>query len=127
MERRWSCVLAPSTTSDAAPLFLGRAIGWYGRDVNRWAVQGLPPASVAEGYSRNCCTLRACVLPCGASGAALAHRPSHLCTDLHVFEALPLHSDDPSVPATSNFRDLSLSDAVIRALEDVGYESPSPI
>ncbi len=30
-------------------------------------------------------------------------------------------------PATASFRDLALSDPVLRALADVGYESPSPI
>jgi len=30
-------------------------------------------------------------------------------------------------PITASFRDLALSDPVLRALADVGYESPSPI
>src|SRR6202045_4420713 len=30
-------------------------------------------------------------------------------------------------PVTASFRDLALPDAVLRALADVGYESPSPI
>jgi ATP-dependent RNA helicase DeaD len=34
--------------------------------------------------------------------------------------------EDP-IPAAISFRDLALSDAVLRALVDVGYESPSPI
>ena len=32
-----------------------------------------------------------------------------------------------SIESTASFRDLKLSDAVLRALADVGYESPSPI
>jgi ATP-dependent RNA helicase DeaD len=32
-----------------------------------------------------------------------------------------------SIESTASFRDLQLSDAVLRALADVGYESPSPI
>ena len=32
-----------------------------------------------------------------------------------------------SIDGTASFRDLALSDAVLRALADVGYESPSPI
>jgi ATP-dependent RNA helicase DeaD len=32
-----------------------------------------------------------------------------------------------SIESTAGFRDLKLSDAVLRALADVGYESPSPI
>src|SRR5450432_3615659 len=32
-----------------------------------------------------------------------------------------------SIDSTASFRDLKLSDAVLRALADVGYESPSPI
>jgi ATP-dependent RNA helicase DeaD len=32
-----------------------------------------------------------------------------------------------SIESTTSFRDLKLSDAVLRALADVGYESPSPI
>ena len=37
-------------------------------------------------------------------------------------------SDDlPAAPPTLTFRDLALSEALIRALTDVGYESPSPI
>ena len=32
-----------------------------------------------------------------------------------------------SIESTVSFRDLALSDAVLRALADVGYESPSPI
>lgn len=36
-------------------------------------------------------------------------------------------SNDPTAPANTTFRDLALSDAVVRALDDVGYESPSPI
>jgi len=31
------------------------------------------------------------------------------------------------IPTTASFRDLALSDPVLRALADVGYESPSPI
>ena len=33
----------------------------------------------------------------------------------------------PAASATTTFRELALNDAVLRALEDVGYESPSPI
>lgn len=40
---------------------------------------------------------------------------------------VPLHSDSPSVPVIPTFRDLSLSEAVVKALDDVGYESPTPI
>src|ERR1700742_2390112 len=32
-----------------------------------------------------------------------------------------------SSPAVASFRDLALSEPVLRALTDVGYESPSPI
>jgi superfamily II DNA/RNA helicase len=33
----------------------------------------------------------------------------------------------PQLPATTTFIDLKLSEPLIRALHDVGYESPSPI
>jgi ATP-dependent RNA helicase DeaD len=38
-----------------------------------------------------------------------------------------LHAESHSVPAATTFRDLSLSEAVIKALDEVGYESPTPI
>ena len=38
----------------------------------------------------------------------------------------PLHSDRPDAPVP-NFRNLSLNEAVIKALDEVGYETPSPI
>src|SRR5688572_17566525 len=38
----------------------------------------------------------------------------------------PLHPDRPDAPVT-NFRNLSLNEAVIKALDEVGYETPSPI
>jgi ATP-dependent RNA helicase DeaD len=37
-----------------------------------------------------------------------------------------LHPDRPTAPVT-NFRNLSLSEAVIKALDEVGYETPTPI
>jgi len=36
-------------------------------------------------------------------------------------------NDPPAATATLTFRDLALSEALVRALADVGYESPSPI
>ena len=33
----------------------------------------------------------------------------------------------PKVPIEPAFRDLGLNDAVLKALVDVGYETPSPI
>jgi ATP-dependent RNA helicase DeaD len=39
---------------------------------------------------------------------------------------IPLHADRPAAP-TTNFRNLSLSEAVIKALDEVGYETPTPI
>src|SRR5262245_29050556 len=36
-------------------------------------------------------------------------------------------TDPAAAPATLTFRDLALNDALVRALADVGYESPSPI
>jgi ATP-dependent RNA helicase DeaD len=38
-----------------------------------------------------------------------------------------MSTDPPAAPATLTFRDLALNDALVRALVDVGYESPSPI
>src|SRR5688572_16198547 len=38
----------------------------------------------------------------------------------------PLHPDRPDAPVT-NFRNLSLNEAVIKALDEVGYETPTPI
>jgi ATP-dependent RNA helicase DeaD len=38
-----------------------------------------------------------------------------------------LANDTPAGSATTTFRDLGLNEAVIQALDDVGYESPSPI
>ena len=38
-----------------------------------------------------------------------------------------MSTDTSAAPATTTFRDLALNEAVIRALDDVGYESPSPI
>jgi ATP-dependent RNA helicase DeaD len=40
---------------------------------------------------------------------------------------IPLSTDSPAASATLTFRDLALNDALVRALADVGYESPSPI
>jgi ATP-dependent RNA helicase DeaD len=37
-----------------------------------------------------------------------------------------LHPDRPAAPVT-NFRNLSLSEAVVQALDEVGYETPTPI
>ena len=36
-------------------------------------------------------------------------------------------TDPPAAPASLTFRDLALNEALVRALADVGYESPSPI
>jgi ATP-dependent RNA helicase DeaD len=36
-------------------------------------------------------------------------------------------TDPPAAPTPSTFRDLALNEALVRALADVGYESPSPI
>ncbi|HKS54704.1 MAG TPA: DEAD/DEAH box helicase [Steroidobacteraceae bacterium] len=36
-------------------------------------------------------------------------------------------TDPPAAPAAATFRDLELNEALVRALTDVGYESPSPI
>jgi ATP-dependent RNA helicase DeaD len=36
-------------------------------------------------------------------------------------------TDLPAAPASPTFRDLELNEALVRALADVGYESPSPI
>ena len=36
-------------------------------------------------------------------------------------------TDLPAQPASPTFRDLELNEALVRALADVGYESPSPI
>jgi ATP-dependent RNA helicase DeaD len=36
-------------------------------------------------------------------------------------------TDTPAAPAALTFRDLALNEALVRALADVGYESPSPI
>jgi ATP-dependent RNA helicase DeaD len=36
-------------------------------------------------------------------------------------------TDPPAAPAAATFRDLELNEALVRALADVGYESPSPI
>ena len=38
-----------------------------------------------------------------------------------------MSTDLPTAPAPLAFRDLSLNEALVRALADVGYESPSPI
>jgi ATP-dependent RNA helicase DeaD len=38
-----------------------------------------------------------------------------------------MSTDLPAPPATLTFRDLALNEALVRALADVGYESPSPI
>ena len=38
-----------------------------------------------------------------------------------------MHADTPAAPVTGTFRDLSLDEAILKALDDVGYESPSPI
>src|SRR5438552_15079806 len=44
------------------------------------------------------------------------------------FNQAPTMSADPAdLPAPITFRDLALSEALLRALADVGYESPSPI
>lgn len=38
-----------------------------------------------------------------------------------------MSTDLPAAPAALTFRDLALNEAVVRALDDVGYESPTPI
>src|SRR5678816_2407666 len=38
-----------------------------------------------------------------------------------------MSTDHPAPPAPPTFRDLALNEALVRALADVGYESPSPI
>ena len=40
---------------------------------------------------------------------------------------IALSTDIPAAPAALTFRDLALNEAVVRALDDVGYESPTPI
>jgi ATP-dependent RNA helicase DeaD len=45
----------------------------------------------------------------------------------HAHPEVTLSSDSPSVPVSTTFRDLSLSEAIVKALDDVGYESPTPI
>jgi ATP-dependent RNA helicase DeaD len=47
-------------------------------------------------------------------------------TALHTPTEIPLHPDRPDAPIT-NFRNLSLGEAVIKALDEVGYETPTPI
>lgn len=38
-----------------------------------------------------------------------------------------MSTDIPAASAALTFRDLALNEAVVRALDDVGYESPTPI
>jgi ATP-dependent RNA helicase DeaD len=40
---------------------------------------------------------------------------------------VPLHPDSPTAPVAPTFRNLSLSEAVAQALDEIGYESPTPI
>src|ERR1700742_821468 len=52
-------------------------------------------------------------------------RPRPAASAGHPHREIALSTDLPA--ASTTFRDLALNDAVARALDDVGYESPTPI